>query len=131
VGSHRDETIAVKGREAAECRFAQRRGLLQHRIEHRPEVAGRGVDDAEYFGGCSLLRQRFARLGQEPRVLHCDHRLRRKVLQQRDLFVGESSNLASMGGDIAEQGAILAQRNHKQAANAGIEGGLLNRNRAT
>ena len=55
--------------------------LIQNRIENRLKVAGRGIDDAKYLGGRGLLLQSFARLGQEPRVLHSDHCLRRKVLQ--------------------------------------------------
>ena len=80
VGSHRDETIAVKGREAAECRFAQRCGLLQHHIEHRGEVAGRGVDDLQYLGSRSLLLQGLACLGQQSRVLHRNDGLLREIL---------------------------------------------------
>ena len=34
-----------------------------------------------------------ARLGDQPRVLHRDYRLRGEVLQQRDLFVGERPHL--------------------------------------
>jgi hypothetical protein len=34
----------------------------------------------QYFGGCGLLLQRLACLGQEPRVFHCDNRLGGKVL---------------------------------------------------
>ena len=67
--------------------------LLQYCVEHRGEIAGRGVDDLQYLGGRGLLLQRLARLGQEPRILHGDHRLRREILQQRDLFLGKRSDL--------------------------------------
>ncbi len=40
--------------------------------------------------------KRLARLGKQPRVLHRDHRLRREVLQQRDLLVGERPNLLAV-----------------------------------
>ena len=43
----------------------------------------------KHLGGRGLLLQSFARLGDQPRVLHRDDRLRREVLQQRDLLVGE------------------------------------------
>ena len=49
--------------------------------------------DLQYLGSCRLLFQCLAGLGQEPRILHCNDRLRREVLQQRDLFVGERTNL--------------------------------------
>jgi hypothetical protein len=55
--------------------------LFEDRVENRSEVAGRGIDDLQYLGSRRLLLQRFARLGQEPRILHCDDRLRREILQ--------------------------------------------------
>ena len=70
-------------------RSHSRMRLFQHRVEHRREVAGRGVDDLQHLGGRGLLLQRLARLGDQPRVLHRDDRLRREILQQRDLLVGE------------------------------------------
>ena len=74
---------------------------FEHYFEHWGEIAGRGIDDLQDLGGCGLLFQGFARLGQEPRILHRDDRLRREVLQQRDLFIGKRSYLASIGGDVA------------------------------
>ena len=55
--------------------------LVEDRIEHRREVAGRGIDDLQHLGGRGLLLQGFARLGDEPRVLHRDDRLSGEVLQ--------------------------------------------------
>ena len=43
----------------------------------------------KHLGGRGLLLQGLARLVNQPRVLHRDDRLRREVLQQRDLLVGE------------------------------------------
>ena len=65
------------------------RALYRQRVEHRGEIPRRAVDDLQYLGGRGLLLQGFARLGQEPRVLHGDYRLRREIVQQRDLLVGE------------------------------------------
>ena len=62
--------------------------------------------------------KRLARLGQQPRVLHRDHRLRREVLQQRDLLVGERPDLLAIDGDDAEQGIVFAQRHDEQGARA-------------
>jgi hypothetical protein len=67
--------------------LAQAHRLVEHRVEHRREVAGRGIDDPQHLGGRGLLLQGLARLGQQPCILHRDHRLRCKVLQQRDLLV--------------------------------------------
>ena len=52
----------------------------------------------------------------QPRVFHRDDRLRREVLQERDLLVGERPDLLAMGGDVAEQGAIFAQRHDQERA---------------
>ena len=46
-------------------------------------------------GRRGLLLQGFTRLGNQPRVLHRDHGLRRKVLQQRDLPVCKTGGLLS------------------------------------
>ena len=83
------EANAVVGPKHAKSGFAQPHRLFEHRVEDRREVAGRRVDHLQYLGGRGLLLQGLARLGQEPRVLHRDHRLRREVFQQRDLLFGE------------------------------------------
>src|SRR5258708_34970335 len=83
------KALAIPGSENAKGRLAQSRCLLQHRVEHRSEVAGRAVDDLQYLGGRGLLIQGLAGLGDQPRVLHRDHRLRGEVLQQRDLLFRE------------------------------------------
>src|ERR1700720_905416 len=64
--------------------IAKMQRLFEHCIEHRREVAGRGIDDAQHLGRRGLLVERLARLGDEARVLHRDDRLRREVLPQRD-----------------------------------------------
>ena len=60
--------------------LAQPRRSLDHCLEHRREIAGRGIDDAQHLGRRGLLLQRLARLGDEPRVLDRDDRLRREIL---------------------------------------------------
>jgi hypothetical protein len=50
------------------------------------EVAGRSIDDLQHLGGRGLLFERLARLGDQPRVLHRDDRLRGEILYQRDLL---------------------------------------------
>ena len=37
--------------------------LFQYRVEHRREVAGRGIDDLQHLGGRGLLLQRLVALG--------------------------------------------------------------------
>jgi hypothetical protein len=79
--------------QLTESSATQPHRLFDHRIEHWREVTGRRVDDAENLGGCGLLLQGLARLGDQPRVLHRDDRLGREVLQQRDLLVREGPHV--------------------------------------
>jgi hypothetical protein len=62
------------------------------------------------LGGRGLLIESLARFGQEPRVLHCDDRLSREILQQRDLLVREGPDFLAVGGNIAEERAVLSER---------------------
>ena len=113
------ESFAVVSIEEYPKVASQRRmRLFEHRIEHRREVAGRGIDDLQHLGGRGLLLQRLARLGDEPRVLHRDDRLRREILQQRDLLVGERPDLLAIDCDHAEQVTVLAQRHGKSTVRA-------------
>jgi len=76
----RGNLLAVVGHQRAKCGAAQRHRLVEHRVEHRREIAGRRVDDLQHLGGRGLLLQRLARFVDEPRVLDRDHRLRGEVL---------------------------------------------------
>ena len=57
------ELLAVIGPQRAKRRAAQPVRLLQDRIEHRPEVAGRGIDDLQYLGHRRLSRKSLVALG--------------------------------------------------------------------
>src|SRR6516162_8482589 len=61
----------------------------EYGIEDGDEIPRRAVDDLQDLGGGGLLLQSLARLSQQTRVLHCNHRLRREILQQRNLLIGE------------------------------------------
>ena len=61
--------LAVISTDAAELRVAQSKCLLQHRVEDRPEITRRAVNDLQDLGSRGLLFERLARLGDEPRVL--------------------------------------------------------------
>ena len=89
--------------------------FLQDRIEYRFKIARRGVDDLQHFGGGGLLLQRLARFGQQPRILHRDHRLRGKALQQRDLLVREWPNFLTVNRDRANKASFLAQRHARDS----------------
>src|SRR5437899_435536 len=74
------EPPPVRDREGAEISAAKTHRLFEHRVEHRREVARRGIDDLQDFGSRGLLLQGLAGLGDEPRVLHRDHGLGGEVL---------------------------------------------------
>src|ERR1700730_8199957 len=96
VGRCSAESFSLADQQPAVRGSAEGVRLLQYRVEHRGEIAGRAVDDMQYLGGGGLLVQRLARLGDQPRVLHRDHRLCREVLQQCDLPVGERPDLLAI-----------------------------------
>ena len=66
---------AVKSHQLTEGCSAEAQRLLEHRIEHRQEIAGRGIDNLQYLGRRSPLLQCFARLGDQPRILDRNDRL--------------------------------------------------------
>src|SRR6516225_4151800 len=74
------KSLPIIGHQSTKRRLAQGMGFFEDRLEHWREIAGRGVDDTQHLGRGRLLLQRFASFGNEPRVLHCDHRLRREIL---------------------------------------------------
>src|SRR5262249_33492621 len=107
------EPLTVPYLQSATIDTAKAVRLLQDRIEDRCEVAGRGIDDLQHFGGRGLLLQGLARLGQQPRVLRRDDRLRREILQQRDLLVSERAHFLAIDAEYADDPVVLAQRDTK------------------
>jgi hypothetical protein len=81
--------------------------LVEDCLEHRREIARRGVDDAEHLGGGRLLLQGLAGLGDEPRVFHRDHRLRGKILQEGDLLGREGSDFTAINREISQKCRLL------------------------
>ena len=114
--------FAVVAQKVAEGGAGQPKCFFQDRLEDRREIAGRRIDDLQHLGGRGLLLERFAYFGDQPRVLHRDHRLRREVFEQRDLPVGERPHFLSVGGDISEQRILLAQRDEQYGAGAFLLG---------
>jgi hypothetical protein len=114
-GTH---VFAVVSPESAHLGSAQPGSLFEHRIEHWSEVAGRRIDDLHYLRSGGLLFQGLARLGQKPCVLHRDDRLRRKILQQRDLFVGKQADFLPIDDKHSEECTLFAQRDHQLGAGA-------------
>jgi hypothetical protein len=59
-----EEAVRLDCPQRAEGGLAQTHRPFEHRVEHRGEISGRGIDDLQYLGGGGLLLQCFARLGQ-------------------------------------------------------------------
>src|SRR5256885_1266919 len=74
------------------------------------------------FGKFAVARSQFvgafAQFAEQPRVLDRDDRLRREILQQRDLLVSEWANLLAINEKAAEQRSGPAQRHRDSAARA-------------
>ena len=57
-------------------------------------------------------------LSQQPRIFHRNNRLRREVLQQCDLFVGEGTDFLAKRRDSAQQFAVFSQCNDHHCPSA-------------
>ena len=108
----RMEAFAVVGVEDSKLRLAEAYRLLQDRCKDRREIARRRVDHLQHLGGRGLLLQRLALLVDQPRVLHRDHRLRREVLQQGNLLVGEAADFLAIERDEADRQAASLRAAH-------------------
>ena len=117
------EAVAVAQAQHTEPAATDTYSVRQHCLEDRLQVARRCGDDLQHLRGGGLLLQRLLRLGDQPRVLDSDDRLRGEILQQRNLLFGEWPYFVAVGGDIAEQLAILAQRHKQLRADASLDSG--------
>ena len=64
IPGRRADASARRSRSTkAESGFTQPQGPIQHGIENRREIAGRGVDNLQHLGGCYLPLQRLVTLG--------------------------------------------------------------------
>ena len=82
------------------------RGALDDGVEHRLHVRRRAADDAEHLGRRRLMLQRLAQFRvalaeflEQAHVLDGDHGLIGEGLEQRDLLVGERTNLRTANDD--------------------------------
>ena len=89
--------------DKARVGVADARRLFKHRVEHRSEIAGRGIDGLQHLGGRGLPLKRFALFVQEPDVLNCDHRLVGEILDKLNLPLSEWSHLLAVNVDHAKQ----------------------------
>ena len=110
--------LFVVKEQIAEVSVADPRGVLQHGLEHRLQLARRTADDLQHLGGRRLLLQRLAQLArarlhlvEQPRVLDRDHRLVGEGRDQLDLFLGEGTHLLAPQDDHADRRAFPHERN--------------------
>ena len=57
------KAFSVEGSKQSKRCLAETHRLFEHRVKHRLEMAGRGIDDLQYLGGCGLLSERLVPLG--------------------------------------------------------------------
>jgi len=108
-GNHA-EAVSVAEIEIAELCLAKSHGVLQHRLEHRLQLAGRARNDLQHIGGRGLLRQRLAQLVKQARVLDGDEGLRSEVLEKLDLLVVERSDLLAVNDNRTDRFVFLEHR---------------------
>src|SRR5689334_23231121 len=89
VPGDRVEHAPVEGPERREVELAQTNGPFEYRVEHRTEVARRGIDNLQYLGRRSLLFQGLALFGYQSCVFDRDHRLIGEGADEFDLAIGE------------------------------------------
>src|SRR5262249_11778101 len=108
--------LALPDRHPCAIRIAKPSGCLNEGIQDRLEVEGRTADGLQHIACPGLEFERLleissapAEFARQPRILHRDHRLCGKVLQQRDLFVGERPHLLAVDDHCAQQNVVLEQ----------------------
>ena len=72
---------------------------------------------------CSNAPRASCPLGDQPRILHRDHRLRGEILQQRDLFIGERAHLLAKGHHRPNRSASLRSGTKSAVRNAVLGAG--------
>jgi hypothetical protein len=101
----------------SERRVAEPQRLVEHRLEHRRQIAGRRIYDLQHPGGRGLLLQCFAGFGQEPRVLDGNHRLIGEGAHEFDLSFGEGLDASARQPDHADDLALTEHRHAEERAN--------------
>src|SRR3954467_10468365 len=108
----------VKPKDSAAGCTTEPIGTFGYSIECWLHVGGRTGNDAEYLSGRGLLLQSLLRLADQARVLHRDDGLRREVLQQRDLLIGEGAHFLPVDCENPQHSIVFAQRDCYQSTSA-------------
>src|SRR5205085_12090166 len=77
--------------------------LLQPRVALLPYTTLFRSSRGLVFGRLLQVAGALARLGDQPRVLHRDDRLRREILQQRDLLLRERPHLLAIHNNCTQE----------------------------
>src|SRR5262249_22163875 len=117
VSRNSTEAFAVVKEQGSLGDVAQLVRFFQYRIEHRREIAGRGVDDTKNLGCGRLLLQCLSGFGDKPCVLDCNDRLIGKCAHQFYLPIREW--LYSLTRDVkySDQRSLAQQRYSKLGTN--------------
>src|SRR5215831_2890810 len=117
VGRRNLQKFAIMQPDNAEYGFAQARGALNDRIEHRLSIGRRSADDVKHLARRGLMFESFCQLLrsclyilEQPHVLDRDHRLVGESGGEFDLPVGEGVHLESRQYDYADRHALPQQR---------------------
>ena len=115
VVGHSAVDLALAYPDRARIVAAKPAGRFDHCVQHRLHIGGRAADDVEHVAGRGLVFERFfevtragLQFAEQPRVLHRDDRLRRKVLQQRYVLVAEGTDFLAVNVDAPPERAFFA-----------------------
>jgi len=96
--------------------LAEACGRLDQRIQYGLYLRARSADDLQHIARRGLVFERLlevaralAQFTEQACIFHCDYRLCREILQQRDLFVGEQPNFLAIEPKCAQELVVLAQ----------------------
>src|SRR5579872_2284424 len=118
VVAHQMQQLAVEPCRCAKKRTAQHARTFGNRLEHRRHIGERLVDNAQDVAGRRLPLERLLGLVEEACVLDRDHGLVGESSDQCDLVLGEATGLFLVDREIANQLALLQQRDRDKAAYA-------------
>jgi hypothetical protein len=101
MGHNANRTL-IRQEHLAKLGLADRDGMLQHRLEHRLQLAKRAADYAQLLQCLGQIVGALAQLVEQTGVLNGNDRLRGEVGDQLDLFVRKRTDLLSVDGHRAD-----------------------------
>ena len=89
---NKNVTVSLRTIYPGTVGIAESRRRFDERVEYRLQIKRRTTDNFQHVGGGRLLLQRLTQLVKQSRVLDGNDGLRREILNQFDLLVGEGTN---------------------------------------